>query len=163
MSVPADIVEGIAVWFSSHFPGSQPSARAEPVRDVIVFGARQQTGPLLAEFEVSDEALQDHSAETIATDLTQQRLIDRVRRDPTMRLRYTTDRRLSSIEVLTVHCDGRRYTVTRDDAHNVRVYDANGAILRRHPETLLVLPSSVFKRPIDSWQQEIRAWRDADQ
>lgn len=160
--VPKDTTEAIAAWLVGQFKDAAPSAIASSV-DGIVFRAVGQDGSTLGEIEVSDEALADHPPEVIIGDLERAGAADHLRRDPSVRLSYLTDRRVYNFESLVVECDGRQYRVVRDAHHNVQIFDASGAALLNRPAAPLVLPMSIHRRAVSRWCDEIRTWRGGQQ
>ena len=162
MTLPRDSLDGIRAFLAYQLNASV-STRADLDREVIVFEARQPEGATICAFEITDEALRDHPAEAIIEDLRRHEVVQRLQRDPTMRLRYSTDRDVPSFESLEVRWDGRRYRVVRDAQHNVRIFDASDRALERTPTMMLVMPSSIFRRSLGEWCGDIAAWRGTGQ
>lgn len=118
-----------------------------------------EDGSLVGELAISDEALSDHSAETIIGDLARHHVPRRLKSDPTMRLAYTSDRDVPHLETRFVRCGGKRYRFVRDSGHAVRVYDDRDTILSHMPSPLPVKPSSRFQRSEQDLCEDIRGWR----
>jgi hypothetical protein len=132
-------------------------------RSVTVLRARMPKPGKNLEIEVSEEALDDHPVDVILEDWRAQNVPARLLSDPTMRLKYYTDRIVPHFETLGVICSGRRYRVVRDSAHNVRVYDSDDRPLERLPQQLLVLTGSIHRQGSQEWCIRIHEWRGASQ
>jgi hypothetical protein len=150
-------------WLVSALPGTVPSHRALD-RDMVLFRAHEPLpGSPRYELEMSREALEDHKVETIVADLVRQKVADRLRADPTMRLNYNRDRQVPHLETLWVTCDSSHYRVVRDGEHNVRIYDKAGQLLANWPAAMTVIQTSIHRRPINQWCQDIQKWRGPNQ
>jgi len=159
MTVPKDTVEALTSWFLKVFPAATSDTRADPDREVVVFSVTPQDASGTRSFEVTDEALNDHPPESIIRDLERQRIPALLKRDPTLRPRYSTDRRIPHLETREVICDRQAYRVVRDSGHNLAVYDSNGGRLAKTPTGLWVMDASIFNRSEAEWCQDIRNWR----
>ena len=163
MTAPKNTVDALTSWFLQVFPGGASKTRAEPDREVVVFSVTPHDASGTRSFEVTDEALNDHPPESIIRDLERQRIPALLKRDPTLRPRYSTDRRIPHVETREVRCDRRTYRVVRDSGHNVVVYDSKDRRLAKTPTGLWVMDASIFARPKAEWCQDIRNWRGPSQ
>jgi hypothetical protein len=155
--------KSIEQWLQATLPGTAAS-HAPLDREVVLFRAHEpRSGAPRYELEISREAFEDHIVETIVADLVQQKVADRLRADPTMRLTYSRDRNVPQLETLWVVCDGPHYRVVRDTKHNVRIYDKSNQLLSNWPAVMTVMPNSIHHRPAGGWCEDIRKWRGADQ
>jgi hypothetical protein len=158
-----DSFKNIEEWLATALPGTQAS-HAQLDRETVLFRAHEaRSGAPRYELEISREAFEDQRAETIVADLILQKVADRLRADPTMRLSYTRDRNVPHIETLWVTCDGRQYRVVRDGEHSVRIYDRAGQLLANGPLSMTVIPSSIHRRGVSEWCEDIRKWRGRGQ
>lgn len=162
VAILRESADAIACWLQEKSGVANVEWDAIFDRDVALFRLYRDEPPS-PELEVTAEALEDHPSETILADLDDQQVVQRLVADPTMRLRYYTRREVPPREEMWVRCDGRRYRVLRDSGHNVRIFDNAGRLLDNIPDTLLVMPSSVFRKSNQKWCREIREWRGATQ
>ena len=146
MRVPRDTVEALASWLVHLFPGGTVATLADPERHVMVFSITLKDDPEPRSFEATEEALNDHPPARIIRDLERQRIPALLKRDPTLRPRYSTDRRIPHLESLEVSCDNRSYRVLRDSSHNVVILDASQRLLARLPAGAMVRDDSIFRR-----------------
>ena len=159
MAYDEDSLKNISEWLGGTLPGTDVS-HAHLDRETVLFrGHEARSGAPRYEIEISREALEDHPAATIVADLIREKVADRLRADPTMRLNYTRDRNVPHLETLWVTCDERQYRVVRDGGHNVRIYDKAGQLLGNWPPTMTVIPSSIHRRGVTEWCKDIRKWR----
>jgi hypothetical protein len=113
--------------------------------------------------QIGEDMLADHPVTDLVEALKRERVLERLRRDPTLRLALHSSGEVPTHESRTVPCDGRTYRIERDSEHNVRIYDSNDRLLENLPRTILVMPNSVHGRNVTEWQQDIRQWRGPDQ
>lgn len=163
MNNSSDSINGIAAWLQVALGVPSLNARADLQRDVILFWVSATTERKFGELGISEEALADHSPETIISDLQWQRVPWRLKSDPTMRLAYGTDRDIPHLETRFVRCDGRTYRFVRDAGHAVRVYDADGSLLTNLASPLAVKPTSLFRRDDVDLCGDVRGWRGPNQ
>ena len=163
MRVPSDTVEALASWLLHLFPGGTVANVADPERDVVVFSITPKDEPEPRSFEATAEALNDLPPEGIIRDLERQRIPALLRRDPTLRPCYSSDRRIPHVESLQVSCDNRSYRVLRDSSHNVVILDASQRRLARLPAGPMVRDDSIFRRAPAEWHRDIRKGRAAKQ
>lgn len=159
MRVPSDTVEALASWLVHLFPGGTVATLADPERDVMVFSITPKDDPEPRSFEATEEALNSHPPEGIIRDLERQRIPALLKRDPTLRPCYSTERRIPHLESLQVSCDNRSYRVVRDSSHNVVIFDASHRRLARLPAAPMVRDDSIFQRPPSEWYRDIRKAR----
>ena len=158
-----DAINGIAAWLGRQLATANVRARADANRDVVLFRIEPGDGSAERELEISGEALDDQTPETIIADLSRQEVPQRLSRDATMRLAYTTDREVPHFETRLVICDGRNYRIVRGDDHTVRIFASTGRLLEQTPSPLSVLETSIFRGPPERWWDDIRAWRGLSQ
>jgi hypothetical protein len=156
----ADSINGIASWLQVKLAAGV-TTRAEFDSEVVVFRVQPVTGGAAMELAISEEALGDHPPDEVIADLAALDIPDRLRRDPTMRLAYSTDRDVPHLETRYVDCDGRRYRLVRDSQHAVRAYDQSDNLLPSLPSPLPILQVSLFRRGLTQLQDDIRQWRSA--
>lgn len=157
-----ETVNQIASWIAQQLGGVQVAHAYDFDRDATVFRP-QKPGVKMGEIEISDEALGDHTVETIIGDLARHAVPKRLSDDPTMRLAYTVDRDVPHLETRPVTCDGRQYRFVRDSHHAVRVYTSDDQLLERLSSPLPVLSVSLFRRDLADLQQNVRDWRGPSQ
>jgi hypothetical protein len=163
MRVPSDTVEALASWLLHLFPGGTVATVADPERNVMVFSITPKDEPEPRSFEATEEALNEHPPNGIIRDLERQRIPALLKRDPTVRPCYSTDRRIPHVECLQVSCDNRVYRVLRDTSHTVVILDASHRRLARLPAGPMVRDDSIFRRPPAEWHRDIRKGRAAKQ
>ena len=163
MAYDDDSFKTIEQWLVNSFPGTQASY-AVLDREVVLFRVHEpRPGAPRLELEISREAFEDRKVETIVADLVRQRVTDRLRADPTLRLNYTRDRDIPHVETLWVACDERQYRVVRNGEHNVRIYDKADRLLANWPAVMTVMPNSIHRRVATQWCDDIRKWRGLGQ
>ena len=158
-----DSVAGLTSWIARQYPGADVSARADAIRDVIVFSATPTDGSGTRMLEITDEAMADVPVVTIIEDLEQQGVPSLLRRDPTMRRTYSSDRKVPHFEQLRIECGGRQYRVVRDSSHNVRIFDDQDLPLDKLPPSVLAMDASIFRRPMIHWCTDVSKWRGPSQ
>jgi len=149
-------VSGLVAWMSEGL-GCPVSSSHDP--RTRVYFLRPESTPEIATLRVSLEALEDWDLPAILEDLERENLLVRLRREPAFWPMYSNARALEPLEELSISVDGNQHTITRDRDHNVRVFGPDGRLLREHPTGLLVNPQSLFRRPANRWEEDIRAWR----
>ncbi len=156
------VVERIKEWMSSQFPGAVVDAVEIGEREVTLFRIHRPEAST-CELEVTQEALDHHTADVILGDLESEDVAGRLARDSTLRLQYKSTCEVPHFETRHVACDGKTYRVVRDDKHNVRIYDSHDQLLERLPRQMLVMQASIYRRHEQRWCEEIRSWRGEDQ
>jgi len=153
--------QAISEWLTKQLAAAAVSSHYDFSRETTLFTVRRDPGTVA--LEITDSAFEDYPVAEIIRDLTEEKLVERFARDPTMRAQYVARQKLLGHECLYISCDGRQYRVIRDGAHNVRVFDDSDRPLDRAPRGMLVLPGSLFSRSEAQWCADIRSWRGQQQ
>jgi len=156
-------IEAIASFLKQSLKAAGVSPRAEGDREVIVFTPQMLPGIQAGVLEVSEEALDDQSAEVILSDLREQNVPQRLLSNPSLQLRYFADRQVPHFETREVECDGRHYRVVRGGDRTVRIYDSADRTLSRMPPTMLNMNVSIYRKSLKAWCDEISSWRGPEQ
>lgn len=156
-------VEALEVGLIEIFSDAEVESHYIFDRSVVLFRIYDRPRSPFPELEITEEALEDHEADTILIDLVDHEVPERLGRDPSMRLCYYTRRSVPPAEVRYVRCDGRLYRIVRDEGHNVRVFDSADRPLENLPPTLLVLRSSLYQRSQDELCSDVHKWRGSEQ
>jgi hypothetical protein len=155
------VVKSVAAWLSEQFPSATIEHQGDFDRETHLFRVvRRQGGH--PELEISREVLEREEPAQVIEELRREDVASRLDRDPNFRIQFFQDG-LRGLETRIVHCDGRRYRVVRDAQHNVSIYDSEDRRLEKMPQSMLVLPDSVFKRDAAKWCSDIRSWRGPTQ
>jgi hypothetical protein len=159
MEPPKEAKQAIESWLGSKFQDAELSAHWNEDRGVVLYRVKSD-GPKheYHELEITREAFEKLSAETITRDLEEQDVVDRLVADRTMRLTYYATRQVPPVERLRVDCDGRQYTIVRYK-DSVRVLDEERKALENLPRRL-TMSTSIFYRV---WCDDIEKWRGTDQ
>ena len=149
-----DTVRHVADWLATEFTDSVQTFE-DPERLTVIFRVVDDAGSE-AELELSLEALEDHSSDTIVSDLANQAVPARLRRDPTLRLQYFSDRLVPHGERRSFVCDGQLFSAVRDASHCVLFYASDGSQLHEQLPTPHVLHTSLFKRSLGNLCDDVQ-------
>jgi hypothetical protein len=154
-------VESIRQWLASQFPSSTIDSQSIFDTETHLFRVHQQKGQH-PELEVSREVLERHAPEALVRELAQSDAIERMKRDPSVRIQYFGSG-IHHFETRYVRCDSTQYRIVRDDKHNVSIFDSGDKLLAKTPHHMSVLSGSIFRVQESEWCAKIRAWRGEGQ
>ena len=161
MQEPNVAITAITEWLKDKFNDSEINYSESDDRETHVFRIRPRSGHT-SELEVSQEVIDHNPIDHLIRDLEQSDTVDRMKRDPTMRIQYFSGG-INHLEARYISCDGRIYLIVRDEGHNVSIFDASDARLQNSPQSMRVLPSSIFHVQASKWREQIRSWRGDEQ
>jgi hypothetical protein len=148
----------IEQWLRELFPNSgvRTSTETEEAfnRDGMQFAVDLVDGTHRS-FFATDEAL-DVPPDQMLAALQRSGAGAIIQRDRSMRLMVTARRGVLLHEEANVMVDDRRYTVTRDEKHNVRIVDGAGVSIIPSDSGMRVMTESIFVKSEGTWVQEIR-------
>jgi len=161
MTTAKEAVQAISEWLRTRFQGSTVDTQNIFDKETQLFRVHVGKGKH-PELEVSREVLGHRTTEAILSELGKGDTIERMNRDPSVRIQYF-DSGITHFETRYLRCDDSLYRVVRDENHNVVVYDSADRRLTKAPRTVLSLPASIFQVSSDEWCSRIRAWRGEGQ
>jgi hypothetical protein len=154
-------VDAVQKWLAAQFPEATIVTGEIFDRESTLFRVHTKAGPY-PELEILREVLEDKSPDTLVRELAKSDALERLRRDPSVRIQYFRSG-INHFETRYVQCDNRHYRIVRDDKHNVTIFDYDDRRLANMPPQMLVLPASIFDLQVGEWCTRIMSWRGEGQ
>jgi hypothetical protein len=149
-------IRDLTDWLQGVFPGGKIEQGWTIDDAYLLFRVYREDGKR-SEIQFAKIALEDYASAEILRDLRRAIIAKQLQARTSHRFTYGPRREVTGTERMVVTCDGHMYRVVRDLNRTVAVFDDEDRPLKNMPPRL-VLPDSIFHRPVQQWRAEIGAW-----